>query len=342
MAEELHYSPVVFKNRVVSSPKERKCNPCRHGWMLFQSSCYQILYPPAPWNTWEQSRMDCKQNNADLVVIGSQKEQEFIHNHTQYYYDKDHGYWIGLNDIAKVGQWLWVSGSHQNLTDGFWKRQTGGDCVLTVPNNAPLDNWNAESCSMQNRWICEISISLSEHSAHLVKELEQLTDDHISLLAANQDLMNLYCKLSAANHILQSDYINVSTENQQLKAARMNLSRDRDGLNWTLGVIFQLKNFPVDNYCPYKNANTKVPFGHLWRTWQGSRQHCKNNNADLVDIDSQEEQEFILNTQAHYDEVHGYWIGLTDIAEDGQWLWVDGRHQKQQRKVLEASACVGS
>ncbi|XP_045082570.1 C-type lectin domain family 12 member B-like [Coregonus clupeaformis] len=141
------------------SPKdgagERKCNPCRRGWMLFQSSCYQILYPPAPWNTWEQSRMDCKQNNADLVVIGSQKEQEFIHNHTQYYYDKDHGYWIGLNDIAKVGQWLWVSGSHQNLTDGFWKRQTGGDCVLTVPNNAPLDNWNAESCSMQNRWICE-------------------------------------------------------------------------------------------------------------------------------------------------------------------------------------------
>ncbi|XP_045073194.1 C-type lectin domain family 4 member F-like [Coregonus clupeaformis] len=172
------------------------------------------------------------------------------------------------------------------------------------------------------------STSLSEHNTNLVKELEQLTDDHISLLAANQDLMNLYCKLSEANHILQSDYINVSTENQQLKAERMNLSRDRDGLNWTLGVIFQLKKFPVDNYCPYKDANIKVPFGHLWRTWQGSRQHCKNNNADLVDIDSQEEQEFILNnTQAYYDEDHGYWIGLTDIAEDGQWLWVDGRHQ---------------
>ncbi|XP_035601856.1 C-type lectin domain family 4 member F-like isoform X3 [Oncorhynchus keta] len=187
-------------------------------------------------------------------------------------------------------------------------------CVLLVSTILPLCVY--------------FSTALSEHNTNLVRELEQLTDEHISLLAANQDLMNLYCKLSVANHILQSDYIKVSTENQQLKAERMNLSRERDGLNWTLGVIFQLKNFPVDNYCPYEDANTKVPFGHLWRTWQGSRQHCKNNNADLVDIGSQEEQEFILNnTQAYYDEDHGYWIGLTDIAEDGQWLWVDGRNQ---------------
>ncbi|XP_029595846.1 CD209 antigen-like protein B isoform X2 [Salmo trutta] len=214
-------------------------------------------------------------------------------------------------------------------------------CVLLVSAILPLcvyceyvDHkdtiiWTLERCRLSKHVLLStVSTALSEHNMNLVRELEQLTDEHISLLAANQDLMNLYCKLSVANHILQSDYINVSTENQQLKAERMNLSRDRDGLNWTLGVIFQLNNFPVNNYCPYEDANTKVPFGHLWRTWQGSRQHCKNNNADLVDIGSQEEQEFILNnTQAYYDEDHGYWIGLTDIAEDGQWLWVDGRNQ---------------
>ncbi|XP_055783890.1 CD209 antigen-like protein C [Salvelinus fontinalis] len=139
------------------SPKdavgERKCNPCRSGWLLFQSSCYQILYPSSPWKTWQQSRENCKQNNSDLLVIGSQKEQEFIHNHTQFYFDMHHGYWIGLTDIAHVSQWLWVNGSQQ--TDGFWNKQTGGNCVLTVPNKASLANWNAESCSMENRWICE-------------------------------------------------------------------------------------------------------------------------------------------------------------------------------------------
>ncbi|CDQ69660.1 unnamed protein product [Oncorhynchus mykiss] len=87
-------------------------------------------------------------------ILRCDYSKEFIHNHTQYYFDIHHGYWIGLTDIANVNQWLWVNGSHQ--TDGFWKRQTGGgNCALTVPNNGPLANWNAESCSMQNRWICE-------------------------------------------------------------------------------------------------------------------------------------------------------------------------------------------
>ncbi|KAK6326296.1 hypothetical protein J4Q44_G00019410 [Coregonus suidteri] len=131
---------------------ERECNSCQHGWMLFKSSCYLILHPAAPWKTWTQSQQYCKQENADLAVIGSQEEQELISNHTQHYFDGYHGYWIGL---TKVGQWLWVNGSNQNQTDGFWNSQTGGNCVLTVPNNPPLANWNAAWCFMENRWICE-------------------------------------------------------------------------------------------------------------------------------------------------------------------------------------------
>lgn len=134
---------------------ERVCNSCQDGWMLFQSSCYLIVQPEAQWKTWTESQQYCKQENADLPVIGSQAEQEFIHNHTKDYYDDYHGYWIGLTDKAENGKWLWVNGSHQNLTDGFWNSRNGGNCVLTIPKNAPLANWNAVSCDMQNRWICE-------------------------------------------------------------------------------------------------------------------------------------------------------------------------------------------
>ncbi|CAB1334458.1 unnamed protein product, partial [Coregonus sp. 'balchen'] len=88
-------------------------------------------------------------------MCDSYELREFISNHTQHYYDDHHGYWIGLTDKAKVGQWLWVNGSNQNQTDGFWNNQTGGNCVLTVPNNPPLANWKAASCFMENRWICE-------------------------------------------------------------------------------------------------------------------------------------------------------------------------------------------
>nr|XP_046172292.1 C-type lectin domain family 9 member A-like [Oncorhynchus gorbuscha] len=134
---------------------ERVCNSCQDSWILFQSSCYLIVQYDPPWKTWTESQQYCKQENADLPVIGSRAEQEFIHNHTKEYYDKYHGYWIGLTDKAEEGKWLWVNGGHQNLTDGFWNSQTGGDCVLTIPSNAPLANWNAVRCDMQNSWICE-------------------------------------------------------------------------------------------------------------------------------------------------------------------------------------------
>lgn len=130
-------------------------------------------------------------------------------------------------------------------------------CVLLVSTILPLCVyceyvhhkdiiiWNLERCRLSKHVLLStVNTALSEHNTNLVRELEQLTDEHISLLAANQDLMNLYCKLSVANHILQSDYIKVSTENQQLKAERMNLSGDRDGLNWTHGGHISVEDFP--------------------------------------------------------------------------------------------------
>ncbi|KAL3984217.1 ESCRT-I complex subunit pritein [Sarotherodon galilaeus] len=52
--------------------------------------------------------------------------------------------------------------------------------------------------------------------------------------------------------------------------------------------------------------------------WDVSRTECRTKGGDLVKIDSSEEQIF-LETKTGY-----FWIGLTDSAEEGRWLWVDG------------------
>ncbi|XP_070692065.1 C-type lectin domain family 4 member M-like [Pempheris klunzingeri] len=137
---------------------QRVCKPCLDGWVLFQSNCYLFLnfnyYND--WRIWQQSRDRCREMHADLVVIESQEEQEFINNHTTDYSDVKHGYWIGLRVEDVTDRWMWVDGS--NVTVMYWTTQRGGhkaSCALTLPHAEPLANWQKTSCEMRNRWICE-------------------------------------------------------------------------------------------------------------------------------------------------------------------------------------------
>uniref|UniRef100_A0A667ZMZ5 C-type lectin domain-containing protein n=1 Tax=Myripristis murdjan TaxID=586833 RepID=A0A667ZMZ5_9TELE len=88
----------------------RRCNPCQRGWLLSpsESSCYLVITTNnyRELKTWEEAGEDCRQRNADLVVIENKQEQEFIHEIS----DSDlYGYWIGLRRTS--GVWKWVDGS---------------------------------------------------------------------------------------------------------------------------------------------------------------------------------------------------------------------------------------
>uniref|UniRef100_A0A3Q2WMT5 C-type lectin domain-containing protein n=1 Tax=Haplochromis burtoni TaxID=8153 RepID=A0A3Q2WMT5_HAPBU len=54
-------------------------------------------------------------------------------------------------------------------------------------------------------------------------------------------------------------------------------------------------------------------------SWTVSRGECRSKGGDLVKIDSREELKDIMNYPQDK-----FWFGLTDSAEEGRWLWVDG------------------
>ncbi|KAG9345289.1 hypothetical protein JZ751_009835 [Albula glossodonta] len=81
------------------------------------------------------------------------KSDEFINSHSLSYYDKWHGYWIGLR--TEDGTRRWVNGAP--LTEEYWNPNFSQQnmCVLTNSSSNPLESWKSAFCHMRNRWICE-------------------------------------------------------------------------------------------------------------------------------------------------------------------------------------------
>nr|XP_033479568.1 CD209 antigen-like protein E isoform X3 [Epinephelus lanceolatus] len=118
------------------------------GWVYFSGSFYYIS---SIEKTWQDSRDDCVQRGADLMIINSEEEQNFTGQYQKIM-------WIGLTDRETEGVWKWVDGTL--LTTSFWRSEepnnNGGneDCVETNDSDH-RNTWNDASCETKKFWICE-------------------------------------------------------------------------------------------------------------------------------------------------------------------------------------------
>ncbi|XP_059199183.1 CD209 antigen-like protein E [Centropristis striata] len=127
---------------------------CPAGWKMFSCSCY--LFSSAT-GFWEAARQDCRDRGADLVIIDSYEEQEFIAKFIK------KRTWIGLSDRDNEGVWKWVDGSP--LTEAYWggmPNNGGGnpqwgeeDCGEILNDQEVRVNWNDVRCDSYRQWVCE-------------------------------------------------------------------------------------------------------------------------------------------------------------------------------------------
>ncbi|XP_067371574.1 CD209 antigen-like protein C [Channa argus] len=133
---------------------------CPAGWKILHFSCYFISRVSG---SWKRGRQDCKDREADLVVIDSAEEQKFISGFITV------DTWIGLTDSEEEGTWKWVDGSSMTLSN--WEKQqpdNGGgdvkwgeeDCAQIRTGRYPEENWNDRSCDATMNWICEKAAQL--------------------------------------------------------------------------------------------------------------------------------------------------------------------------------------
>ncbi|XP_042072151.1 low affinity immunoglobulin epsilon Fc receptor-like [Haplochromis burtoni] len=105
---------------------------CPDRWTRFGSSCY---FKFNETKTWYESRKLCQDKGADLVMINSREEQEFVNE-----LNMRGESWIGLERTSQKHEWKWVDGSL--VTETFWAPGQQSDSLA----------YYAACCDGDGRW----------------------------------------------------------------------------------------------------------------------------------------------------------------------------------------------
>ncbi|XP_056458173.1 ladderlectin-like [Gadus chalcogrammus] len=124
---------------------------CPDGWVKFGCKCYMISIK---WQSWNKSREFCVSHRADLVVVDSKEEMDFISRYGTFF-------WLGATDAASEGLWRWVDGTVLLLDDPSWsggEPQGGEDknCLKIIKKQKQY-NWTDESCDTITLGLCELN-----------------------------------------------------------------------------------------------------------------------------------------------------------------------------------------
>ncbi|KAI4885764.1 hypothetical protein NFI96_009743, partial [Prochilodus magdalenae] len=150
----------------------------------------------------------------------------------------------------------------------------------------------------------------------LTTERDQLQASYTNLTTERDQLQASYTNLTTERDQLQTRFLNLTNERDQLKTSYTNVKRElQEECHRTISTLEKVKRqgWIFFNSSIYYISTER-------RSWSESRQYCREGGADLVIINSRQEQD-LTNVLRQEQTV---WIGLTDRDREGVWRWIDG------------------
>ncbi|KAF5892650.1 antigen like protein, partial [Clarias magur] len=120
--------------------------------------------------------------------------------------------------------------------------------------------------------------------------------------------------LSSKDNNLKTE-TELQTSNNNLTIARDQFQREREQLQRERA---ELERFLKLGWT-YSNSSVYIIINEQ-KSWTESRQNCIEREADLVIINSKEEQEFVTKLRGSGKRA---WIGLRGRDRENKWKWVD-------------------
>nr|XP_039250734.1 LOW QUALITY PROTEIN: macrophage mannose receptor 1-like [Styela clava] len=138
---------------------------CADGWRLSVGRCYLFVLAQNAWGTWVDARDYCKAMGANILVIETEEEQQYISQALPDFVDAGaQEFWLGISDSIEDGNFMWEDEANTPVSSGSYinwnknqplNREDTWDCVQ-VYTGFYLGRWETADCFQQQPYICEM------------------------------------------------------------------------------------------------------------------------------------------------------------------------------------------
>uniref|UniRef100_A0A3Q2QZQ0 Galactose-specific lectin nattectin n=1 Tax=Fundulus heteroclitus TaxID=8078 RepID=A0A3Q2QZQ0_FUNHE len=127
---------------------------CPSGWSQYGQRCFLFVDSQTDWATAERT---CIAYGANLASFHSSSEYMYLKSLV---YTKKRSYaktWVGGNDAAREGWWMWTDGSKFNYVSwgsGEPNNRGGRESCMEINRRGASRHLNDEKCTTRNYFIC--------------------------------------------------------------------------------------------------------------------------------------------------------------------------------------------
>jgi gliding motility-associated-like protein len=314
--------------------------------------CALYFYNPNTTNNWNTAQSQAAAVGASLLSVCSQAENDAVWQ-AALAAGVSGGLWIGFNDAASEGNWVWTDGSPCNFTN--WNNGepnnttdpcsfTGEDAAIIQMSNGKWNDVYAASICGSQAYASIIKVNLCPQVTPTASASNVCVGSTVQLSASTVTGSAPYSYTwfdGSANQIgagIPFSYtanangtLSVTVTDQYGCTDSSPLTITTQACSFSscdipaINAAMAAANFsplavnPADFPCAryyYSNGTTN--------SWSTAQSWASNVGVTLLTVSSLAENNAVWQAGVAAGLTGGFWIGYNDDAVEGQWVWTDG------------------